>query len=149
MAARVVTDREAIAAFCRRDHIRKLALFGSALQEDYSAASDIDVLVSFDPGHVPGLAFFGMEAEPSEILGHTAACFTTLSAGEARYSWFPRSTTPFVGGKCLLVTSYSWRVVPFLSCSPMLRPQENRFGPAKLSPIPLGPSAVTFWCGLL
>ncbi len=69
MAATLVPDREAIAAFCRRSHIRKLALFGSVLREDFSAASDIDVLVEFEPGHVPGLAFFRMEAELSDIFG--------------------------------------------------------------------------------
>jgi hypothetical protein len=69
MAASVRPDHELIAAFCRRNHIRKLALFGSVLREDFSAASDIDVLVEFETGHVPGLAFFRMEAELSEIFG--------------------------------------------------------------------------------
>ncbi len=69
MAANVVPDREAIAAFCRRNRIRKLALFGSVLREDFTPASDIDVLVEFEPGHVPGLAFFRMEAELTEMFG--------------------------------------------------------------------------------
>ena len=38
---------------CRRRHIRRLALFGSVLREDFGPASDIDVLVEFEPGHVP------------------------------------------------------------------------------------------------
>jgi hypothetical protein len=58
-----------IAAFCRRHHIRQLALFGSVLREDFNPASDVDVLVEFEPGHVPGLAFFTMQEELSRILG--------------------------------------------------------------------------------
>ncbi len=58
-----------VAAFCRRHHIRRLALFGSALREDFRADSDVDVLVEFEPGHIPGLAFFTIEAELSQILG--------------------------------------------------------------------------------
>ena len=50
-------------------HIRKLAVFGSVLHGDARPDSDLDVLVEFEPGHVPGLAFFGMEQELSELLG--------------------------------------------------------------------------------
>ena len=61
-------QKQQIAAFCRRHHIRKLALFGSVLREDFSPDSDVDVLVEFAPRHVPGLAFFAMESELSDIL---------------------------------------------------------------------------------
>ncbi len=62
-------EREAIARFCRRHHIQRLALFGSVLRDDFRPDSDIDVLVEFEPGHVPGLAFFDIEAELGEVLG--------------------------------------------------------------------------------
>jgi len=62
-------DQRRIAEFCRRHHIRKLALFGSVLREDFGPGSDVDVLVEFEPGHVPGLSFFAMERELSDILG--------------------------------------------------------------------------------
>ena len=55
--------------FCRRHHIRKLAPFGSVVRDDFGPESDVDVLVEFEPGHIPGLAFFGMQDELSEILG--------------------------------------------------------------------------------
>jgi predicted nucleotidyltransferase len=55
--------------FCRRHHIRKLAVFGSVLRDDFGPDSDVDVLVEFEPGHVPGLAFFDMEAELSHLIG--------------------------------------------------------------------------------
>ncbi|MCK9374884.1 MAG: nucleotidyltransferase family protein [Syntrophobacterales bacterium] len=61
--------KEMIAEFCRRHHIKKLAIFGSALRPDFRADSDIDVLVEFEPDHIPGLAFFAMADELSEILG--------------------------------------------------------------------------------
>jgi hypothetical protein len=67
--ARVELPRDKIAAFCRQHHIRKLAFFGSILREDFGPGSDIDVLVEFEPGHAPGLAFFAMERELSELLG--------------------------------------------------------------------------------
>jgi uncharacterized protein len=60
---------EKIADFCRRHHIRKLSLFGSIVRDDFGPASDIDVLVEFEPGHTPGLAFFGIQEELSGLLG--------------------------------------------------------------------------------
>jgi hypothetical protein len=66
---RISIDRKKIAEFCRRNHIRKLALFGSVLRKDFSVGSDVDILVEFEPGQVPGLAFFSMEKELSEIMG--------------------------------------------------------------------------------
>ncbi len=74
---------EAVSDFCRRHHIRRLALFGSVLREDFSAQSDIDVLVEFEPGHTPGLAFFAMQRELSEILGRTVDLNT--AAGLSSY----------------------------------------------------------------
>jgi predicted nucleotidyltransferase len=66
---RIRIDRERLADFCRRNHIRKLALFGSILRDDFRPESDVDVLVEFDPGHVPGLRFFALERELSQLLG--------------------------------------------------------------------------------
>jgi len=69
MRARIPLDRDRIEAFCRRNHVRRLALFGSVLRDDFGPESDVDVLVEFEPGHVPGLAFITMQSEISEILG--------------------------------------------------------------------------------
>ncbi len=63
--------KEEIADFCRRQHISRLSLFGSVLRDDFRPTSDVDVLVEFEPGHVPGL--FGlarMERELSALLGN-------------------------------------------------------------------------------
>jgi predicted nucleotidyltransferase len=51
----IAVDQEQIREFCRKHHIRWMALFGSALREDFRPESDVDVLVEFDPDHVPGL----------------------------------------------------------------------------------------------
>jgi uncharacterized protein len=66
---RIQIPKERITDFCRQHHIRKLAIFGSALRDDFGPDSDVDVLVEFEPGQVPGLAFFGIEQELSAILG--------------------------------------------------------------------------------
>ncbi len=66
---KIKVPREKIAEFCHRYHIRKLAFFGSVLREDFGPDSDVDVLVEFESGHVPGLAFFAMQDELSKILG--------------------------------------------------------------------------------
>jgi hypothetical protein len=60
---------DAIAEFCRRNHIRKLSLFGSVLRDDFTPESDIDVLVEFEPGKTPGFAFISMQDELSRLLG--------------------------------------------------------------------------------
>ena len=62
--------KERIKEFCKRHHIRKLSLFGSALRDDFSPESDLDILVEFDPAHIPGfIRLAGMEIELTEILG--------------------------------------------------------------------------------
>jgi predicted nucleotidyltransferase len=66
----IAIPKEKIADFCRRHHIRRLSVFGSALTSDFGPDSDLDVLVEFEPGHVPGFAFFEMQDELSELLGH-------------------------------------------------------------------------------
>jgi hypothetical protein len=66
----IVLDRDQIASFCRRHHIRRLALFGSVLRDDFRPDSDVDVLVEFEPGHPVGLIrLAGIELELSELLG--------------------------------------------------------------------------------
>lgn len=62
-------DKNKIADFCREHHIRKLSFFGSVIRKDFQPSSDVDVLVEFDKNHIPGLNFFEMELELSDILG--------------------------------------------------------------------------------
>lgn len=60
---------QAIAEFCGRHRIARLAVFGSALRDDFTPESDIDVLIEFAPGHAPGLEFFSLQDELSRLLG--------------------------------------------------------------------------------
>ncbi len=75
----IAINRPEIAAFCERHHIRRLALFGSVLREDFSPQSDVDVLVEFEPGHIPGLAFFTIQQELSMLLGRKVDLHTPQS----------------------------------------------------------------------
>ena len=60
---------EALAAFCRRHHIRRLSFFGSVLRDDFGPDSDVDVLVEFAPGCTPGLEIVDIQEELSGLLG--------------------------------------------------------------------------------
>ncbi len=68
--AKINIPHDKIDDFCKKHHIRKLALFGSVLRDDFRPDSDVDVLVEFEEGHVPGyIRLAGMEIELGEILG--------------------------------------------------------------------------------
>jgi predicted nucleotidyltransferase len=68
--AHLLIAQDRLAAFCRENHIKRLALFGSAQRGELRADSDIDLLVEFQEGHVPSL--FGivrMQMALSAMLG--------------------------------------------------------------------------------
>ena len=67
---------QTLTEYCRRRHILRLAFFGSVLGERFGPDSDVDVLVEFEPGHVPGLAFFDIQDELSAILGRQVELHT-------------------------------------------------------------------------
>src|SRR5258708_1421175 len=54
MTTRVRIDPTALADLCHRYHIRRLSFFGSVLRDDFGPQSDVDMLVEFEPEHVPG-----------------------------------------------------------------------------------------------
>jgi len=65
--------KEKIAQYCRQHNIAKLAVFGSVLRDDFTADSDVDLLVVFEKGKEPGLiSLAGMEIALSEIIGRKA-----------------------------------------------------------------------------
>lgn len=73
MRLKIHVDQQQIAEFCRRHHIRKFAFFGSVLRDDFNPDSDVDVLVEFEPGHIPGLFdLMAMQLEFSGIIGRKA-----------------------------------------------------------------------------
>ncbi len=61
---------EEVREFCLKNHIKRMSLFGSALRDELRPDSDIDLLVEFEKGHVPGLiTLAGMEIELTGMLG--------------------------------------------------------------------------------
>jgi len=70
LADGVTIEDEALSDLCQRHGIRQLALFGSALRNELETDSDIDLLVEFEPGQVPGLlGLSAIEMELEELLG--------------------------------------------------------------------------------
>ena len=62
--------REQIEAFCRRNRIQKLSLFGSVLRDDFTEKSDVDFLVELPPNSGVGLfKFIGMQDELEDMIG--------------------------------------------------------------------------------
>ena len=63
-------SKDRLVAFCRRHHIRRLSVFGSAIRGQLRPDSDIDLLVEFEPNRTPGLfSIIKMEMELAETLG--------------------------------------------------------------------------------
>ncbi len=69
MNPQVSIAKDALAAFCQEHGIKRLAVFGSALRENFGPESDIDVLVEFEPNRIPGLlGVAGMEMELFDLF---------------------------------------------------------------------------------
>ena len=68
-APRIEFDREALAALCRKHHIKRLAFFGSVLRDDFGPDSDVDILYEFEEGHTPGWEFVSIMDEFAAFFG--------------------------------------------------------------------------------
>jgi len=70
MAPNLLIPKDKITTFCSRNHIRKLAIFGSVLRDDFRPDSDIDVLVEFEPDAAIGFfELYDIEQELSALFG--------------------------------------------------------------------------------
>ncbi|NJN21808.1 MAG: nucleotidyltransferase family protein [Leptolyngbya sp. RL_3_1] len=67
----ITIEPEALIPLCQHHHIRKLALFGSVLRDDFRPDSDIDILVEFEPGYTPGFDFIDIQDKLAAIIGRT------------------------------------------------------------------------------
>ena len=69
-------DRNEIASFCQRNHIKDLSLFGSATRNDFGPDSDVNVLVEFEPdAEIDLIQFSGMRLELMELFGREESIF--------------------------------------------------------------------------
>ena len=67
---RVNITKNQIADFCEKNHILRLAFFGSVLRNDYRPDSGIDILVYLDRSVPTGLMEMArMERQLSEMIG--------------------------------------------------------------------------------
>jgi len=73
---KIRVPRKQLAEFCQRNHIRKLAFFGSVLRDDFGSQSDIDVLVEFEGGKTPGFGFVHVADELERIFGRKVDLLT-------------------------------------------------------------------------
>src|SRR5205823_14185864 len=68
--AQLAIDRDKLAEVCRRHHIRRLSVFGSAIHDDFTPESDVDLLVEFEPGARQSLfTIIGIEDELAQLVG--------------------------------------------------------------------------------
>ena len=79
MNSKVSIDQVRLAEFCRKNGVRRLAIFGSALREDFRPDSDVDVLIEFEPGQTPGLRFFEMQEDLGRLFGRSVDLHTPAS----------------------------------------------------------------------
>jgi predicted nucleotidyltransferase len=79
MKREISIPKDALARFCRERGIRRLAVYGSALRDDFGPDSDIDLLVEFEPDRIPTLFdIAGMEQELSALFGGRKVDLRTL-----------------------------------------------------------------------
>lgn len=70
MNPKVSIPRDQLESFCRTRGIKRLSIFGSALRSDFGPDSDVDVLIEFESGRIPGLlGVAGMELDLGEMFG--------------------------------------------------------------------------------
>ena len=84
-------DRKRLADLCRRYHVAKLELFGSRAKGTSRPDSDVDLLVTFEPGQTPGLEFFGLADELEKLLGHPVDLLTRPRVERDENPYFKQS----------------------------------------------------------
>lgn len=90
MQKEIAILQDEIVKFCQRWQIRELALFGSVLREDFGAASDVDILVTFGKdSHWGLLEHVRIEDELEQLLQRKVDLVTRRSVEQSR-NWMPR-----------------------------------------------------------
>ena len=98
MSASIDIPQKRVADFCRRHHINRLALWDAGPFDNGRWEAPINVLVEFDPDHIPGLAFFAMQRELAQIFGHDVDLSTPkLISPEFRQQVLDEAENVYVG----------------------------------------------------
>ncbi|MXZ76083.1 MAG: nucleotidyltransferase [Gemmatimonadetes bacterium] len=85
MNVRINIPNNKIAEFCQRHHIKRLALFGSVLRDDFTPESDVDILVDFEPDTLIGyIGLAGLEIELIDMLGRNVDLHTLEGVERSR-----------------------------------------------------------------
>ena len=85
MNSQISVRKDALAQFCREHGIKRLAVFGSALREDFGPESDIDLLVEFEQDRIPGLlGIAGLELQLSRLFGREVDLVTRPAVEQSR-----------------------------------------------------------------
>ena len=85
MNSQVSAPKDALAEFCEEHGIKRLAIFGSALCQDFGPESDIDLLVEFEPDRTPGLlGLAGLELQLSGLFGREVDLVTRSAVEQSR-----------------------------------------------------------------
>ncbi len=112
----IEAQRSAIAELCRRFHVRRLDVFGSAARgTDFDPSrSDVDLLVSYDPDASPPTltAYFDLQEELAALLGYPV---DLVMSGAVQEPIHPRGYRTLAGTRlCAVmpVASYGMSVKP-------------------------------------
>ena len=81
---RLAISADDIACFCERWHVTEMSIFGSALRSDFGLDCDVDVLIEFENGKVPGLAFVGMAEEMEQMFGRPVDLVTRFAIEKSK-----------------------------------------------------------------
>lgn len=77
-------DNARLTDICRRYHVVALDLFGSHAKGTARPDSDVDLLVSFAPGHIPGFAFIALAEELEALFARPVDLLVRADAEEDR-----------------------------------------------------------------
>jgi predicted nucleotidyltransferase len=85
--ARIALPLDDIAALCRKYEVVELSIFGSALRDDFTAGSDVDILVTYNPDADLGpwmSRFFDLRDELAELLGRPVDLIERAAVEQSR-----------------------------------------------------------------
>ncbi len=83
-------DRTRLSEICRRYHVARLEAFGSFVTGNAGPDSDLDLLVTFEPGAVIGLEFVTLQQEIEAAVGRPVDLLTRASVERSPNKYFRR-----------------------------------------------------------